>query len=276
MDSAFSITTTTNAIVLDAAGRSAAVFTVNNQTGRSVRVRTDVSAFPPTPPAWFSIDGASERIYPPGGAEAVTVLVAGGAPAPAPVAPGAPAPPGQYVFRLDAVSVDRPDEEWAHGPSVGFEVTAPKPQPPAPPPAVRRGYLETVLGTLAGALLAIVVSVVIGLIVVSIAFPGALVPIILRLYLVGGLTLPCALAGGIGAVVALGVRRIADADPWRTGAAVGVLAAAGLTVLQIVLAKAIPLGTADVGVFALTMVVTLIVVVPAALAGRAYARFRAD
>src|SRR3954447_16094054 len=276
MASAFSITTSTNAIVLDGAGRSAAVFTVSNQTGRSVRARTDVSVFPPTPAGWFTVDGQAERLYPPGGAEAVTVVVAAGA---------AP-PPGRYAFRLDAVSVDRPDEEWGHGPAVGFEVTAPEPQPPAPPPAVRRGYLETVLGTLAGALLAIVVSVVIGLIVVSIAFPGALVPIILRLYLVGGLTLPCALAGGsgggvapvaggIGAVVALGMRRIADADPWRTGAAVGVLAAAGLTVLQIVLAKAIPLGTADVGVFALTMVVTLIVVVPAALAGRAYARFRA-
>lgn len=265
MASAFSITTSTNAIVLDGAGRSAAVFTVSNQTGRSVRARTDVSVFPPTPAGWFTVDGQAERLYPPGGAEAVTVVVAA----------GATPPPGRYAFRLDAVSVDRPDEEWGHGPAVGFEVTAPEPHPPAPPPAVRRGYLETVLGTLAGALLAIVVSVVIGLIVVSIAFPGALVPIILRLYLVGGLTLPCALAGGIGAVVALGVRRIADADPWRTGAAVGVLAAAGLTVLQIVLAKAIPLGTADVGVFALTMVVTLIVVVPAALAGRAYARFRA-
>src|SRR3954447_15151631 len=268
MASAFSITTSTNAIVPDGAGRAAGVFTVSNQTGRSVRARTDASVFPPTPAGWFTVDGEAERLYPPGGAEAVTVVVAAGGAGPTP-------PPGRSASRLDAVAVARPDEEWGHGPAVGFEVTAPEPQPPAPPPAVRRGYLETVLGTLAGALLAIVVSVVIGLIVVSIAFPGALVPIILRLYLVGGLTLPCALAGGIGAVVALGVRRIADADPWRTGAAVGVLAAAGLTVLQIVLAKAIPLGTADVGVFALTMVVTLIVVVPAALAGRAYARFRA-
>src|SRR4029079_14133940 len=162
MDSAFSITTTTNAIVLDAAGRSAAVFTVNNQTGRSVRVRTDVSAFPPTPAAWFTIDDASERIYPPGGAEAVPVLGAA----------GAVPPPGQYAFRLDAVSVDRPDEEWGHGPSVGFEVAVPEPPPPPPPPAVRRGYLETVLGALAGAALMIVASMIVAAVVALTAFNG--------------------------------------------------------------------------------------------------------
>jgi len=265
MDSAFSITTTTNAIVLDAAGRSAAVFTVNNQTGRSVRVRTDVSAFPPTPAAWFSIDGASERIYPPGGAEAVTVLVAA----------GAPAPPGQYAFRLDAVSVDRPDEEWGHGPSVGFEVTAPKPPPPPPPPKERRGYLETVLGAVAGAFLAILLSVIIGLIVVKIAFPGFLEPVILRLYLLGGLTLAVALAGAIGAVVALGRRGIIDSDPWRTALAFGVVATAALTLVEIAVVKAFDLGTTHLGVFALTIIVTLLVIIPAALAGRAYARFRA-
>ena len=162
MESAFSITTTTNAISLDAAGQSAAVFTVNNQTGRSVRVRTDVSAFPPTPPDWFSIEGASERLYPPGGAEAVTVRVAAGS---------AP-PPGRYAFRLDAVSVERPDEEWGHGPSVGFEVAVPRSRQHPPPPKVRRGYLETVLGALAGSILAVVVSVIIGVIVTSVAFPG--------------------------------------------------------------------------------------------------------
>ena len=138
MASAFSITTTTNAITLDAT-QALVVFTVNNQLGRSVRVRTSCLAFPPTPADWFSIEGDAERLFPPGGAEAFNVRIA--------------APPdrrpGQYAFRLDAVSADRPDDEWAHGPSVGFQV----PQPPPPPivePHVAKGYLETVLGALAG------------------------------------------------------------------------------------------------------------------------------
>ena len=267
MDSAFSITTTTNAIVLDAAGRSAAVFTVNNQTGRSVRVRTDVSAFPPTPAAWFTIDGASERIYPPGGAEAVTVLVTA----------GAVPPPGQYAFRLDAVSVDRPDEEWGHGPSVGFEVTTPKPPPPPPPPKERRGYLETVLGAVASTALMIVVTMIIDAIVAVTAFnaiPG-LAAIIFRLQLLTGLTVGCALAAAIGAVVALGVRGIDDSAPWRTGLALGVLAAAVLTVFQVALAKSFLIQPADIGNVALTVIGTLVIIVPAALAGRAYARLRA-
>jgi hypothetical protein len=269
MESAFSITTTTNAISLDAAGQSAAVFTVNNQTGRSVRVRTDVSVFPPTPPDWFSIEGAGERLYPPGGAEVVTVRVAAGS---------APAP-GRYAFRLDALSVERPDEEWGHGPSVGFEVAVPPEPKDPPPPKVRRGYLETVLGALAGSILAVVVSVIIGVIVTSVAFPGigTFLNIILRIYLLGGLTLGCALAGGLGAVVALGIRGIIDSAPWRTGLTFGVLATAGLTILEIALAKAIPFNFFDtsIGPFVATIVLTIIVIIPTALAGRAYARFRA-
>lgn len=266
MDSAFSITTTTNAIVLDAAGRSAAVFTVNNQTGRSVRVRTDVSAFPPTPAPWFTIDGTSERLYPPGGAEAVTVLVAA----------GAPAPPGQYAFRLDAVSVDRPDEEWGHGPSVGFEVATPTPPPPPPTPKERRGYLETVLGAIAGTALMIVVTMIIAAIVALTAFnafPG-LAGIIFRLELPTGLTIGCALAAGVGAVVALGARGIDDAQPWRTGLALAVPATAILTVFQVAIALSFLTQPNDAGKIALNIIGTLVLIVPAALAGRAYARFR--
>ena len=267
MESAFSITTTTNAIVLDADGRSTAVFTVNNQTGRSVRVRTDVSAFPPTPPAWFAIDGASERLYPPGGAEAVTVLVTA----------GAVPPPGRYAFRLDAVSVDRPDEEWGHGPSVGFEVMPPPEPKDPPPPTERRGYLETVLGALAGAALLMVITMIIDAIISLTAFnafPG-LAAIIFRLQLLTGLTVGCALAAGVGAVVALGIRAIVDPAPWRTGLALGVLAAAILTIFQVALAKAFLIQPADIGNVAATVIGTLLLIVPAALAGRAYARLRA-
>ena len=265
MDSAFSITTTTNAIVLDAAGRSAAVFTVNNQTGRSVRVRTDVSAFPPTPAAWFTIDGASERLYPPGGAEAVTVLVAA----------GAPAPPGQYAFRLDAVSVDRPDEEWGHGPSVGFEVTTPKPPPPPPPPKERRGYLETVLGAIAGTALMIVVTMIIAAIVALTAFnafPG-LAGIIFRLELLDRADdrLCPRRRGRCG-------RRTRRAWDRRCcsrggqGSRSRSSATAILTVFQVALALSFLTQPNDAGKIALNIIGTLVLIVPAALAGRAYAR----
>ena len=268
MESAFSITTTTNAISLDAAGRSAAVFTVNNQTGRSVRVRTDVSPFPPTPPAWFSIEGASERLYPPGGAEAVTVLVAAGA---------AP-PPGRYAFRLDALSVDRPDEEWAHGPSVGFEVAVPPEPAEPPPPTVRRGYLETVLGALAGGLLAIVLSVIIGAdrrAIVFNGFPAA--AIVLRLYLVGGLTLGVRPRGRDrrgGRARGPGHRRFGPvADRSRLRGRSPSPDPDGPPGRPLHGHPRSAIGRS--ATFAVTILVTLSLIVPAALAGRAYARFRA-
>ena len=140
MASAFSITTTTNAITLDADRAALVAFTVSNQLGRSARVRASVSPFAPAPPDWFRIDGEAERVFPPGGSDVFNVRIK------------APpdAPPGQNAFRLDAVSADRPDDEWAHGPLVGFEIPAPPPPRDIPPPKVLTGYLEAVLGALAG------------------------------------------------------------------------------------------------------------------------------
>lgn len=264
MPSAFSITTGTNAITLDADRRALVVFTVSNQLGRSVRVRTSVSPFAPAPADWFRIEGEHERLFPPGGAEAFNVLIA---------AP-ATAPPGQNAFRLDAVSADRPDDEWAHGPLVGFEIPAPPPPVEVPKP-VAKGYLETVLGALAGGILATVLGMIANLIVaVLLGVPIAFVGAFFRLLFIGELSLGLALGGGVGAVVALIVRAIPDPAPWRTGLAFGVLAFVLLTILQAILAKAIPLAPAPPGIIAV-IVGSLVIVVVAALAGRAYARIRA-
>jgi uncharacterized protein (TIGR03066 family) len=70
--------------------------------------------------AWLSVDGEPERDFAAHEAQQMVVRVA--------VPPGSPA--GKYAFRLDAVSVADPDDDYTPGPVVAFEV-----QPAAPPPA---------------------------------------------------------------------------------------------------------------------------------------------
>lgn len=259
MASAFTITTPTNAITLDDDRRALAAFTVSNQLGRSVEVRASVSPFPPTPPEWFEIEGETERMFPPGGAEAFNVRV---------VAP-AGAPAGQYAFRLDAVAADRPDDDWAHGPMVGFQVPEiiiidePKP--------VAKGYVETLLGALAGTVLALIVVTISNIIVLSLLGQNvsSMGPS-LRILLFGE-TLALATVGAVGAVVALVVRAIPDPGPWRTGVAFGALAMLLLTILQAILIKAIPLFPDGPGLI-VTVIVSLVVAVVLALIARVIGR----
>src|SRR5438094_2439580 len=141
---AFTITTPSTAISLDKTGHGAATFTVTNQSGRSLRARATVMPIAPAPADWFTIDG-TERDLPRDGSESFTVAIA------APSATEA----GPRSFRLDVASVDRPDDEWAHGPIVGFDLSAGAPIAP--------GYIETIMGALAGSGGAIVLVVVTGL-----------------------------------------------------------------------------------------------------------------
>lgn len=261
MPSAFSITTTTNAITLDADRGALVVFTVSNQLGRSVRVRTSVSPFAPTPPDWFKIEGVAERLFPPGGAEAFNVRI------------GAPptAPPGQNAFRLDAVSADRPDDEWAHGPLVGFEIPPPVIDVPPPKP-VPTGYLETVLGALAGVVLALVVvtlTVIIQWLVLG--FPLQYMAYSFRVMLFGA-TLALALGGAVGAVVALVVRAVPDPAPWRTGLAFGALAMVSLVILQSIVAKVTAQYQDPAPGIVAAVIGSLVVVVVVALVARAIGR----
>lgn len=270
MASAFTITTPSNAILLGRERRGAAVFTVANQTGRSVRTRVSVSPFAPTPAEWFSIDGEVERLFAPGAADAFTVRI---------VAPE-DAAAGSYAFRLDAVAADRPDEEWAHGPLVGFELQEPPPPPPPPPPP--KGYVETLLGALAGSVASGLLGVLSGglVIVAGFALPVSTFALFVRLIAPGALGLAIALGGAIGAVVALQRRGLADAPPpWRTAVAYGGLSFVLSTVVQLVLARVLPLfgvgaPSLPAGI-AVTLVALVVVVIVSALAGRAYSRYRA-
>src|SRR6266540_1078813 len=148
MTTPFTITTPTNAILLDTDRRGLVVFTVANQTGRSLRVRMSVSPFAPASADWFKVEGEAERLLPLGSSDTGTVRIA----VPPDVAPG------PQNFRLDVVSVERPDEEWAHGPAVGFQIPAPPPPKPEPSPAT--GYVETTAGAVAGAIAGILVAAI--------------------------------------------------------------------------------------------------------------------
>jgi hypothetical protein len=267
MASAYSITTTTNAITLDAERKALVVFTVSNQLGRSVRVRTSVSPFEPTPAGWFTIEGESERLFPPGGSDAFTVRIA------------APpdARPGQNAFRLDAVSADRPDDEWAHGPTVGFEIPEPPLPPPPPEPKVARGYLETLIGALVGTVLAFVLVMISNVAVLTlagfnVAFP-TLFGFALRILLFGE-TLAITTLGAVGVVTALVVRAVPDPAPWRTGVAFGVLFTLILTIVNVILIQAFPLqlfipnDTGLIAAIVATLVIAVVVAPIARLIGR--------
>ena len=142
MSGAFDITIATNTVVLDERREGSAAFTVSNTTGHAVRVRGSVFVIEPTDVRWLRLVGNSEREFPVGGADQFAVEVA----VPKEVAGGL------YTFRLDVVSVPLPDEEWAHGPIVAFEVPAVQVPPVIPPPVPVEapGYVETVVGAIVG------------------------------------------------------------------------------------------------------------------------------
>src|SRR4249920_372048 len=124
MATAFVITTATNTVLLGPERAGTAVFTITNQTGHAVRARTALVAIAPTQAGWLTLAGLTERDYPIGGTEQLSVSVA--------VPPEATE--GLYPFRVDVVSVLRPDEDWAQGPVVAFQVPAPPDTKPIPKP----------------------------------------------------------------------------------------------------------------------------------------------
>ena len=122
MATAFVITTATNTVLLGADRTGTAVFTVTNQTGHAVRARASLVAIDPTKADWLALVGLTERDFPIDGTEQLSVTVT--------VPPEATE--GRYPFRVDVASVLLPDEEWAQGLIVDFEVPArpaPNPEP---------------------------------------------------------------------------------------------------------------------------------------------------
>lgn len=237
MTSAYTITTTTTAAMLDAERRGLVQFTVANQNGRPVKARMTVMPFPPAPEEWFWIEPEGnatdrvrsvERLMRFDGSDTCNVRI---------LAP-TDAPPGPQAFRLDVVSVDRPDEEWAHGQAVGFEIPAPIPEPPPPPP----GYIETVGGALGGTILAIALGSLLGLVIALVTGLGLESSLTFGFTTAfgGGLVAAAAFGGAIGAFAALMIRAILRPEPWKTALAYAVLALVLGTLLQFAAAFATP------------------------------------
>ncbi|HXJ93707.1 MAG TPA: PASTA domain-containing protein [Terriglobia bacterium] len=110
MATVFNITTASNTVRLDGQQRGEVAFTVSNTSGRPLRGRAKLVPLDSTPKSWLTIAGESERDFPAGGVQQFTVQVA----------VPSESKEGRYVFRLDAVAVQNPDEDYTQGPAIAF------------------------------------------------------------------------------------------------------------------------------------------------------------
>src|SRR6266849_2311444 len=109
-----------SAVRLDSQGRATVQYTAKNVTGAAIDGRAVLVSVPATNAAsgvvqkgWVKIDGLAERHFNRDQEEVFLVKIA--------APPGSPA--GKYTFRLDVVSVAKPDEGDA-GPASEFDVIA--------------------------------------------------------------------------------------------------------------------------------------------------------
>lgn len=283
MSTAFSILPASTTIPLDAAGKGAASFTVTNQTGHPVRVRVNVTPVgTPSPPIeWLTPPDVAERDIAVDGAAQFTVLVA---------VPDK-SPGGTYVFRLDAVSTQLPDEEWAHSPEVHFAVPEPPPEPepePEKPPPEPKGYIETVAGALLGGLGGGLGIAAIGtlLVVLAAGIPtgpstgdfwkdlfDALAPVLALLFLFLFLT---ALALWFGAAIGafLFLRSRSFREPARTALPILVLLPIWTVLLLVVIGLLPSASLPDFAGLIVLLILAVVVIVVPALVARAIFRFR--
>jgi hypothetical protein len=274
--SAFGITPASNTIPLDAARQGVASFTVSNQLGRLVRVRASVTVTgDPAPDAgWFSGPDRSERELAADAADQFVVLLA--------VPEGVPG--GTYSFRLDVVSVAVPEEEWAHGPEVTFDVPAPpEPEPPepVPPPPPPPGYVETVGGAALGALVGGLGIGLIGLLAIFVAAglpgPDDFGEAIGRIILLVILIVVFALLGiwvGSAVGIHLLLRTRGFAAPVQTSLPYAVILPFWAVAVLFVVSRLPNVDLPTIVGFLVVVLLVALVVIPPALAARAIYRFR--
>ncbi len=121
--SVFAITVPATTVTLDAQRQATVPFTVSNTSGRALRGGTLLVTPDAAVKPWLTIAGDVDRDFPVGATQQYPVRIA------VPTS----AAPGSYSFHLDARDLANPDEDYAQGPSVAFQVT----QAPAPPPPPR-------------------------------------------------------------------------------------------------------------------------------------------
>jgi hypothetical protein len=271
----FVITSPTNTVLLGTDRTGQAAFTVSNQTGRGVRARASVAALAPTQSPWLALAGASERDFPIGGTEQITVTVT--------VPPEAAA--GLYPFRLDVASVVNPDEDWAQGPVVAFQVPELPPPPPLPVLPDPPGYIETLLGAYAGGLPLGALGVGLGLLALVSASGGsgdfwqdlfaAIAVAIIAVFFAAALGIIGLWVGSaVGAGMALRIRGFHQ--PWRTAVPLAVLFPVWAILVFAIVLSALSAANIDNGVvvvMAILVAALLSITVPA-LGARAFARWR--
>jgi hypothetical protein len=120
MPRSFAITTSTPSLQLNGSGQGEFTFTVSNTLRRPVRIRAVAEPEGQLHRGWLALGGAPERELAPDGTQTFSVRVS--------TPPGVPE--GTYAFHLVVVDVDNPDEEFAIGPSVAFQVRRPGVAPP--------------------------------------------------------------------------------------------------------------------------------------------------
>ena len=122
MAKVFHVTSTGSEVRLDGDGKGEINYTASNAAGRPLRAHAVLVPLGSTDKSWLSIDGEAERPLPVDATEQFTVRVA----VPAGTEPGA------YRFRLDVVSEENPDEDFAEGPVSVIQATPRKTGQPFP------------------------------------------------------------------------------------------------------------------------------------------------
>jgi hypothetical protein len=145
----FTVTTPSVSVTLTDNRIGEVPFTVTNVSNRKLRARAKTTPAAGAPAEWFSVEGDSELDFEVGAARQFVVRID----------PPLGAAAGTYAFRLDAVGIEHPDDDYSEGPSC--QVTIPQSAPPrlmAP-----RGYLTTLVGAIVGGLvgeLAVILGIV--------------------------------------------------------------------------------------------------------------------
>jgi PASTA domain-containing protein len=138
MSRIFAITAVSDRVSIGGDGRGEITFTVTNSSARPLRGRLRVRPLGSTKGEWLNIAGEIERNFSPNATQQVVVKVA----------PPQGAPAGKYQFRLDAVSVTNPDDDFTEGPTVDLEVK--------PTEAPKKPFPWLIVAAAAGAVVLIV------------------------------------------------------------------------------------------------------------------------
>ena len=116
MAKVFAITPVTDKLKADANGQTTTVFTVTNETSRPLRGIAKIKPEGKTEASWIKIEGETERDFPANGTHQFTVNFT------KPKPPILPHPAETFDFRLNAISAENPDEDFAEGQKVTVEI----------------------------------------------------------------------------------------------------------------------------------------------------------